>query len=521
MRAARGKQGDMAPDGGRQTTIVSGFDKGRIPAGRRSSRTHDAIWAKMSAVRRAFDEAGQHPVASSEDGDVDLFSRWQQHPILLILENRIRKGEGDARSKHQLIKRRAAARTKAEKNVAKKSKSVLEKDLAIFGFFIALGRSSQAFLSSNGFTITENPLEGIIRYLIGGSVLFYPQLSSINSYQLYVEVVCEELEWVPFYGGDMSSIELIPENVAKQERISQEAAICHVLDVCSYWMTSFIKYSSCLENPSNIKATRFLSRGNRRNKDAVEHQRQQQTAPFYIEKEMNNFDKGDSSHDSLSINLRSFPVMGGEVSNANKKGQNSGDRLDNKPRGFWSFMIRNLSRTEPAMTELENACNILVSDGLSSPSVAVPSFPAVCRCSPFPDTSNPLAAAPPAPLASSLKPIHQRRPSIAPAWVYLCRSSSRKNYGIVSSSTPQAFDAQSRPLPQPTITAAGRRFSAITAATYHCLTDLAEAITSAAHLSDGATATHRDRRRHNSPSGPVLDGGQATRSSGHPHGARA
>ncbi|KAK8930992.1 hypothetical protein KSP39_PZI016668 [Platanthera zijinensis] len=312
---------------------------------------------------------------------------------------------------------------------------VLEKDLAIFGFFIALGRSSQAFLSSNGFTITENPLEGIIRYLIGGSVLFYPQLSSISSYQLYVEVVCEELEWVPFYGGDMSSIKLIPENVAKQERISHEAAICHVLDVCSYWMTSFIKYSSCLENPSNIKATRFLSRGhnmliecmkdlglpscrNRRNKDAVEHQRQQQTAPFYIEKEMNNFDKalesveealirlenllqelhvsssntgkehlkaacsdlekirklkkeaefleasfrakedsleqGDSSHDSLSINLKSFPVMGGEVSNANNKGQNSGDRLDNKPRGFWSFMIRNLSRTEPAMTEPEN-----------------------------------------------------------------------------------------------------------------------------------------------------------------------
>lgn len=308
---------------------------------------------------------------------------------------------------------------------------VLEKDLAIFGFFIALGRSSQAFLSSNGFTITENPIEGIIRYLIGGSVLFYPQLSSISSYQLYVEVVCEELEWAPLYSGDMSSIKLIPENMVKQERISQEAAICHVLDVCSYWITSFIKYSSCLENPSNIKATRFLARGhnmliecmkdlglprNRRNKYVVE--RQQQTVPFLFEKEMNNFDKAlesveealvrlesllqelhvsssntgkehlkaacsdlekirklkkeaefleasfrakadsleqeDSAVDSLSINQKSFPVMDGEVSDANKKGQSSGDRLANKPRGFWSFMIRNLSRAEPAMTELEN-----------------------------------------------------------------------------------------------------------------------------------------------------------------------
>lgn len=41
---------------------------------------------------------------------------------------------------------------------------VLEKDLAIFGFFIALGRSTQYFLSENGFSSTEEPVEEIIRY---------------------------------------------------------------------------------------------------------------------------------------------------------------------------------------------------------------------------------------------------------------------------------------------------------------------------------------------------------------------
>jgi hypothetical protein len=40
---------------------------------------------------------------------------------------------------------------------------VLEKDLAVFGFFIALGRSTQSFLSANGFDILDDPIEGFIR----------------------------------------------------------------------------------------------------------------------------------------------------------------------------------------------------------------------------------------------------------------------------------------------------------------------------------------------------------------------
>nr|GFC96155.1 hypothetical protein [Tanacetum cinerariifolium] len=40
-----------------------------------------------------------------------------------------------------------------------------------------------------------------------------------------------------------------------------EEAIPVVLDVCSHWIQSFIKYSKWLENPSNVKAARFLSRG--------------------------------------------------------------------------------------------------------------------------------------------------------------------------------------------------------------------------------------------------------------------
>lgn len=41
---------------------------------------------------------------------------------------------------------------------------VLERDLAIFGFFIALGRSTKSFLSASGFDVIDDPLEGFIRY---------------------------------------------------------------------------------------------------------------------------------------------------------------------------------------------------------------------------------------------------------------------------------------------------------------------------------------------------------------------
>jgi len=41
---------------------------------------------------------------------------------------------------------------------------VLEKDLAIFGFFIALGRSTRTFLLANGFDSPDDPIEDFIRY---------------------------------------------------------------------------------------------------------------------------------------------------------------------------------------------------------------------------------------------------------------------------------------------------------------------------------------------------------------------
>jgi len=53
------------------------------------------------------------------------------------------------------------------------SLQVLEKDLAIFGFFIALGRSTQGYLSSKGLTDLDDSLNGIVRYDLCEFIFFH------------------------------------------------------------------------------------------------------------------------------------------------------------------------------------------------------------------------------------------------------------------------------------------------------------------------------------------------------------
>lgn len=147
---------------------------------------------------------------------------------------------------------------------------VLERDLAIFGFFIALGRSSKSFLVANGFENLDGPLDNFVRYLISGCVLYYPQLSSISSYQLYVEVVCEELDWLVFYPGYADSLKRANGHKNKSERPPNVEAIPKMLEVCSYWISSFIKHSKWLDSPSHVKAAQFLSKGHDKLGEALE-----------------------------------------------------------------------------------------------------------------------------------------------------------------------------------------------------------------------------------------------------------
>lgn len=77
---------------------------------------------------------------------------------------------------------------------------------------------------------------------------------------LISKVVCEELEWLPFYPGINSNAKSTVHR-GKPEGPPNAEAVTQALEVCSHWMQSFIKYSTWLEGPSNVKAAKFLSIG--------------------------------------------------------------------------------------------------------------------------------------------------------------------------------------------------------------------------------------------------------------------
>lgn len=229
------------------------------------------------------------------------------------------------------------------------------------------------------------------------------------------------------------------DNKDNKEGITKREAISQVLKVCSYWITSFIKYSTWLENPSHIKAARFLSRGhsmvnecmeqlgvlmNRSKEDIVELQVQHGLETNLLEQsELESFDEAlESVEEALrrledllqelylsnsnngkehlraacsdlerirklkkeaefleaSFRAKAASLEQGESDDCSlpsasdqgrvkEIGKTSGEGVsiqnpeDEKPRGFWSFLVQSSNRkNEQAFKPDQNVSNVNV-----------------------------------------------------------------------------------------------------------------------------------------------------------------
>nr|XP_024356431.1 uncharacterized protein LOC112272673 isoform X2 [Physcomitrium patens] len=170
---------------------------------------------------------------------------------------------------HQLLREaliREGVRLRIE---SRDSIEILEKDLAVFGFFAVLGRRTRAYLASKGVSVSEESLENLLRYLEGGSVLFYPQLAKIPVYQLFIEVVCEEMEWLPFYPVSATAVSLdaheedseVKSRVGKVEKL---LAIAVSAQVCSLWVKNFVEHNVWIRQPEGTRAATFLLKSQQR-----------------------------------------------------------------------------------------------------------------------------------------------------------------------------------------------------------------------------------------------------------------
>lgn len=76
---------------------------------------------------------------------------------------------------------------------------------------------------------------------------------------LLLQVVCEEMDWLPFYPVPSSAEHLFHGHNEPSTSLNLEAII-KALDQCSRWIGDFMKYSTWVQQPAGARARAFLSK---------------------------------------------------------------------------------------------------------------------------------------------------------------------------------------------------------------------------------------------------------------------
>ncbi|XP_052174392.1 uncharacterized protein LOC127789538 isoform X2 [Diospyros lotus] len=138
---------------------------------------------------------------------------------------------------------------------------VQENSLATLGIFAYLGRETRLFLSGIGIKDLDENVKDFLSYLECGSLFVYPEFSSLSEYQLFMEVVTDEIEWLDFYAS-FSSIFNQERRRSKQQAIQaeKETILYTVLTVCYDVFSGFAHVSNSTQQPLDASLLSFLLR---------------------------------------------------------------------------------------------------------------------------------------------------------------------------------------------------------------------------------------------------------------------
>ncbi|XP_073115236.1 uncharacterized protein [Elaeis guineensis] len=138
---------------------------------------------------------------------------------------------------------------------------VLARDLAVLGLFAFLGRKTRLFLSHLYIKDLDEPVKDFICYLECGILFLYPELSSMCMYQLFMEVVSEELGWLDFYPA-LPCMRHQERKRSKQHALQAEKEIIlsTVFGICSDMFSSFSHYSKETQASLDAKLVLYLQR---------------------------------------------------------------------------------------------------------------------------------------------------------------------------------------------------------------------------------------------------------------------
>ncbi|KAI3525023.1 hypothetical protein L1887_03694 [Cichorium endivia] len=141
------------------------------------------------------------------------------------------------------------------------SDKIEETTLATLGIFAFLGRETRLFLSEMNIKDLDEQTKDFLSYLECGSLYIYPEFSSLPDYQLFIEVVIEEIGWLDFY----SPLRLKFHHDGRRSRqhaiqAEKEIILYTVLTVCYDVFSGYAHYTSSSQQPMNANLLSFLLR---------------------------------------------------------------------------------------------------------------------------------------------------------------------------------------------------------------------------------------------------------------------
>ncbi|KAH9665817.1 LETM1 domain-containing protein [Citrus sinensis] len=126
--------------------------------------------------------------------------------------------------------------------------------LVTLGLFAYLGRKTRKFLSSKGINDLDEMLKDFL------SLFIYPEFSSISMYQLFMEVVTDEIGWLDFYAAFPSFCNQERRSKHHAIQAEKEIILSNVFTVCYDVFSGFAHFTRSAQQPLEAELLAFLLR---------------------------------------------------------------------------------------------------------------------------------------------------------------------------------------------------------------------------------------------------------------------
>lgn len=136
-----------------------------------------------------------------------------------------------------------------------------ETTLATLGIFAFLGRETRLFLSEMNIKDLDEQIKDFLSYLECGSLYIRPEFDSLPEYQLFIEVVVDEIGWLDFYAPLRSKFHHDGRRSRQHATQAEKEIILYtVLTVCYDVFSGYAHYSNSSQQAMDKKLLSFLLR---------------------------------------------------------------------------------------------------------------------------------------------------------------------------------------------------------------------------------------------------------------------